>query len=193
VNSHGTLALQSSDPAMLGMSALISGTHVSVYGTRSGTIVADTLIAAVPIRQAGTVLSNQNGTMAVKTKTHLTLTIPEANVPGTKMLEKIKAGHHVIVVLNPATHESLSVVPRHVIHHGKIETSGRWAVGTLALESTQSLSMHNSLGSVSIPLAGRTIKVMWPQHDGASLSQIPMGTPLTVHLTSKSTLIIHVS
>lgn len=190
VNPHVTLTLSGPSPTLLGMSALTSGTHVSVYGTRSATTVTANAVAANPAKLAGTVLSNQNGTLTVKTKTNPGLTITEAHVSGTKTLAKIKTGRHVLVIINPATQAPLAVIPR-PRHHKAV--MGRWAVGTFVSESTQSLNMKNSLGSESVPLAGRTVKVIWPQHTGASLSQIPAGTHLAVHLAGKNTLIVRVS
>ncbi|PSR20072.1 MAG: hypothetical protein C7B45_16715 [Sulfobacillus acidophilus] len=193
VNSHTIVTLGNVSPTMLGMSSLTSGTHVSVYGTRSGTTVTDSIIAAAPTREAGTVVSNLNGVLTVKTQTNPSLTITESTVPGTKMLAKVKAGHHVLVVINPATKTTLAVIPRPAKHHKKIAYRANVARGTFVSESTQSLDVANRLGTESVSLAGRTVKLIWPQHTGATLSQIPVGTPLSIRLAGKANLIVHVS
>jgi hypothetical protein len=145
------------------------------------------VLAAAPAKQAGTVIANQNGTLTVKTKTQPHVDILESQVPGSKQLMKIKTGRHVMLTVNPATQVPLSVVPR-----PGPAVNGRWTVGTLVSGTAQSLSMHNQLGTESVLLAGRTVKVMWPHHPGASLSQVPKGSSLMVHLAAKNTLIIHV-
>lgn len=193
VTPHATLTLANSTPTMVGLSTLTAGTHVSVYGTRSGTTLTDSVIAAVPTKQAGTVLSNLNGILTVQTKTNPHLTITEASVPGTKRLGKIKVGRHVLVIINPATQAPLAVMSRPAKHHKNVARKDRFAVGTFASESPQSFSMTDPLGTETVSLTGRTVTIIWPQHTGATLSQIPAGTPLTVHLAGKTHVIVHVS
>lgn len=193
VNPHATLTLTNSTPTLMGLSTFTAGTHVTVYGTRSGTTLTDSVIAAVPTKQAGRVVSNLNGILTVKTKTNPTLTITEANVPGTKMLAKMKAGRHVLVIVNPATQEPLAVMPRPAKHHKNVARKGHFAAGTFTAESPQSFSMADPLGTETVSLTGRTVKIIWPQHSGATLSQIPAGTPLTVDLAGKTRVIVHVS
>lgn len=193
VNPHITVTLGDASPTMMGMSSLTSGTHVSVYGTRSGTTVTDSIIAAAPTRQAGIVVSNLNGVLTVKTKTNPSLGITESTVPGTKMLAKLKAGRHVLIVTNPSTKTTLAVMPRPAKHHKKVASRANVATGTFVSESTQSLDVANRLGTESVSLAGRTVKLIWPQHTGATVSQIPAGTPLSVHLAGKTNLIVRVS
>ena len=193
VTPHATLTLANATPTLMGLSTFTAGTHVSVYGTRSGTTLTESVIAAVPTRQAGRVVSNLNGILTVKTKTNPTLTITEANVPGTKMLAKIKAGRRVLVLVNPATQAPLAVMPRPATHHKHVARKGRFAVGTFTADSSQSFSMADPLGTETVSLTGRTVKIIWPQHTGATLSQIPAGTPLTVHLAGKTHVIVHVS
>ncbi|MHB1954742.1 MAG: hypothetical protein ACYCOU_13435 [Sulfobacillus sp.] len=189
VNSKETITLKGAPQQLMGLSSLAPNKHVMVFGQKSGSTVVPNVIAARPQRMEGTVISNQNGTLTVKTKANASLVINEANLPMAKWLAKIPVGHHVVVVMDPLTQKPLAVMPR---HHDKMARMGRFAVGKLTSDTSQALVLQNPLGSQTVPLSGTTVNVVWKNHPNASLSQVPLGTPLLVHRTGAHALEIRV-
>lgn len=186
---HGTLSLSSAPSTLLGLSNLTNNTKVMVFGQRSGTTLTPTAVAAEPTRVRATVVSNQNGILTVKTATTPSMTITEAKLPMAKWLGKVKAGRHVVVVLDPVTKTPLAVMPE---PHRSHQRFGRFAVGKLASDSTSSLMVTNPLGTETVNLSGKTVKVVWPHHASATLGQVPKGTPILVHATKKNMLVVRV-
>jgi hypothetical protein len=126
----------------------------------------------------------------VKTPANATLTITETSLPHAKWLAKIPVGRRVVVVFDPSTQAVLGVLP--VPHPMREHGMSRMTVGKVVSASPQNLVVSNVLGNDAISLSGKTVKVDWPHHSGATISQIPVGTPVMVHAAGSQVLQIHV-
>ncbi len=184
-----TLSLASTPSTLLGVSNLTNGAKVMVFGKLSGTTLTPTALAAQPTRMRATVVSNQNGILTLKTANTGALTITEAKLPMAKWLSKLKTGRHVLLLLDPVTKTPLAVIPE---PHRPQQRDARFAVGKLSSVSTASLVVTNPLGTDTINLSGKTVKVLWPHHATATLSQVPQGTPVMVHAKGTTSLIVRV-
>lgn len=192
-SKRGTLSLSTTPSTLLGLSGLTSGAKVMAFGKISGTTLTPTAVAAPPIRVRATVISNQNGILTVKTPTVASLALTESKFPLTKWLGKLKTGQQVVLLLDPSNHNPLAVLPKpHRSAQGLARFAARFAVGKLTSASSSSVIVTNSLGTETISLSGKSVKVLWAHHPGATLVQIPTGTRIMVHEAGKTSLVVRV-
>ncbi len=184
-----TLTLAKTPSTLLGVSSVTNGAKVMAFGKRSGTTLTATALAAPPAHVRATVVSNQNGIVTVKTPKATSVTLTAAKLPMSKWVGKLKVGRHVILVLDPVTNTPLAVLP---VSHRPYQRLTRFAVGKLTSASTGNFVVTTSLGTETIPLTGKTVKVIWPHHPSATLSQVPQGTPVMVHEAGPTSLIVRV-
>lgn len=188
-SKKGTLSLSSTPSTLLGLPGLSSGAKVMAFGKISGATLTPAALAAPPTRVRATVVSNQNGILTVKTSTTASLALTEAKLPMTKWLGKLKSGRQVVLLLDPVNKTPLAVLPK---PHRPRQGLARFAVGKLTSVSTSSLVVTNPLGTETISLSGRSVKVFWAHHPGATMTQVPSGTPVMVHETGKTSLVVRV-
>lgn len=188
-SKKGTLSLSNTPSTLLGLSSLSSGAKVMAFGKISGTTLAPTALAAPPTRVRATVISNQNGILTVKTAAVASLALTESKLPMTKWLGKLKVGREVVLLLDPVSKSPLAVLPK---PHRTMRGLARFAVGKLTSASTSSLVVTNPLGTETISLSGKTVKVLWAHHPAATMTQVPAGTPVMVHETGKTSLVVRV-
>ncbi len=190
VNAKRSVVLKGSPKQVFGLTSLTANTHVMVFGQRSQETVTPYAIAARPQWDLGTVTANQTGWLTIKTKTNPNLRIAIAGLPMAERLAEIPVGHPVVVVSDPLSHKPLAVFPR---HHQRMERmGGQFSAGRLISDNGQTIVVKSPLGSDTIGLAGDTVTIKWHNHPDATLSQVPLGTPVLIHKTGQNTLVIRV-
>lgn len=190
VNAKHSIALKGSPQQVFGLANLTANAHVMVFGQRAQDTVTPYAIAARPQWDLGTVTANQNGWLTIATKANPNLKLSIAGLPMANRLAELPVGHAVVVVSDPLSHKPLAVFPR---HHQRMEPmGGQFSAGRLISDNGQTVVVKNPLASDTISLIGDTVTVKWLNHPNATLSQVPLGTPVLIHKTGPNTLVIRV-
>ncbi|MCY0885816.1 MAG: hypothetical protein OWV35_08030 [Firmicutes bacterium] len=187
-NSNGVWSLQGRErtwtlalpaqPVLLGMSALTAGSRAQVFGTASGSSLAVSAVAAPPAWIRGAVVSDQGGTLVVKT-VQGNRAVDISTALDARRAGHLKPGRRVRVALAPGTSRALAVLPAGR-RHGWRARPGTATVGTLESTGDGSFQVRNLLGTQVVNTSGRTVTVRWHGHQGATLSGIPAGTRVAV-------------
>lgn len=186
-----TLSLSNGSPTFYGMSGWTAGTPVMAFGTRQGSTVANVAIAAHPQVRPATVAANQSGVLTLKTGQG-TVTYTPSNMP-TSLLQRmqhLKVGTHVVAVISP-TNQVLMVRPvrhqRAIARYGVLNST---AAGQVSSVSSTALTLNSGYGSSTVNLSGYTVKVQWPHHAGATVSQLTNGLKVVAHKNLKTKTVV---
>ena len=187
VNNKGTWTLTNADAPVLGMSNLTAGTAVNLYGTAASSDVTATVITAVPKHVSAIVVSNTNGTV---TLTSYKLGSLSYRLPTNQSAKWLRIGQPAIAVINPESHTVLQLMPKHIKSWRKTAKLAQHnIVGQMIQDSGSTLGLRTSWGTETITLGSRMVKVIYPGHSETTLSQIPEGSSLLIHITPNKILV----
>ncbi len=174
---------------MAGMHAMQNQQRVMVFGAKtSHSGIQVSMIAAMPEHLRGTVQSNQAGRITLTTGQGtftymIPASLPSAS-PWRQSLASLKPGQVIQVFLNPENRQVLALIP-HPSHHGRQMVRNN-VTGLLLSHSSQEIQLTTAWGHATILTHGRPVSVIWPGHASASLSQIPAGQRVWIHLSKNS-------
>jgi hypothetical protein len=194
VNKKTTWTLTNADAPILGMSNLTAGTTVTLYGTVAAGDVTATVITAEPKHVSATVITNTDGTVTLASHNLGSLSY---QLPTNRSAKWLHVGRTVIAVINPESHTVLQLMPKQIKSwHKTARIAQHNLVGQMVRVNGSTLDLTTSWGTETLTLGSRMVKVIYPGHPQATLSQIPAGSSLLIHITPKKILIrvlIHAS
>ncbi|AUW93273.1 MAG: hypothetical protein OWR62_03265 [Sulfobacillus thermotolerans] len=181
---------------LVGMSQLKDGQRAMVFGTKNGTRLMPTLIAAPPAKFAATITAIQGSTVTLQTAYHGPFTYSLESWPlfpqPAHTLQTLKKAQEVTIFVNLMNRQVLALMPtppgrdrRDILEHN--------AYGTVLKATPSFLRLQTAWGEQTVTLQGLTLRVIWPGHQGAFVTALPTGAPVWVHVDSPlKTVVIRV-
>ena len=171
---QGTISL-AGKPIVLGASSLSTGMKAAAFGPKSGQRVDVAAVAQRPVMTEATLVKAGGGVWIAKSDQYGTLQYALTDLPPAlqKRLSTMKPGTLMVACLNPQNHAVLMMMPDR--HARWAKTLEHGTAGQVIAISQKDITLTNALGTVTIPL-NRPVKVRWPGHPHASISQVKPGT-----------------
>ena len=191
VKAHAKNLSITGAPMLEGLTHMQSGTHVVVYGVRTGNQIATQVIQVCPIVRTGVITQNSSNTLSVSTKKMGTLSYDYANAINKAQLTKAAVHSRVRAAINPVTHQILFARAIPHIAWGKIaQTLKHNVYGKLESASATSVTIKSPWGTDQIKIPARRVKVVWAKHPHSSLSQIPAGSTVMLHHAGRHWIVL---
>ncbi len=173
---HGTQALVTSNPELLGMRKWESGAKVMAFGqVVEGSKINAVALAAAPLVARSTVKSISPDSLTLQSDQYGALNYSFKAVPirFRQHFRALSPGQSVIANLNPLNRQVLMVWPDHMERWA--HTLERGSAGQVVAVSPTDITLTNHLGTITIPL-NKQATLQWEGHKDAKISQLSPGT-----------------